>query len=35
LVDNLLHGMASPFTNQISTVLLLEKFKIQSITTFT
>jgi hypothetical protein len=35
LVDHLLHGTASPFTDQISRVLLPEKFKIPSIVTFT
>jgi hypothetical protein len=34
LVDNLLHGTASPFTDRISAVLLLKKFKIPSIATF-
>jgi hypothetical protein len=34
LVDNLLHGTASPFTDRIFAILLLEKFKVLSITTF-
>lgn len=34
LVDNLLHGTTSPFTDQISEVLLPEKFKIPSIAPF-
>lgn len=35
LVDNLLHGKASPFTCRISTIRLPEKFKVPSIAVFT
>jgi hypothetical protein len=35
LVDNLLHGTTSLFTDRISIVLLPKKFKIPSIATFT
>jgi len=33
-MDNLLHGIASPFTDQIADVHLLGKFKVPSIVTF-
>jgi len=35
LVDNLLNAIASPFTDQITTVRLPEKFQVPSIATFT
>jgi hypothetical protein len=35
LLDHLLHGIASPFIDQITTVLLPKKFKIPSIEEFT
>jgi hypothetical protein len=35
LVDNILHGTTSPFTDQIAAVLLPENFKVPSIATFT
>lgn len=35
LVDNMLHRIASPFTDPIAAVYLPEKFKVHSIATFT